>query len=55
MVQPDLQYCAQLWAPQYKKAVKNLVSVQRRATKLIKELYCLSCVLGGEAEDIWVI
>jgi len=44
LVRPHLDYCIQIWSPQYRTNVNLLEHIQRTSTKVIYEMERLPCV-----------
>ena len=42
LMRPHLEYCVQMWSPQYRKDMDPIEQVQGRATKMIQGVECLS-------------
>ena len=42
VVRPHLEYCIQVWSPQYRRGMVLLEHIQRRATKMIHAIEHLS-------------
>ena len=43
MVRPHMEYCVQIWSPQYRRDIELFECIQRRATKMVQWMEHLSC------------
>ena len=43
LVRPHLEFCVQMWSPQYRRDVDLLECIQRRARKIIQEIEHFPC------------
>ncbi|GAB0203623.1 hypothetical protein GRJ2_002827900 [Grus japonensis] len=48
LMRPHLEYCIQLWGPQYRRDMELLERVQRRATKMLRHAETVGVVQPGE-------
>ena len=44
LVRPHLEYCIQMWSPQYRRDIDLLENTQKRVTKMIQGMEHLPCV-----------
>ena len=42
LIRPVLEYCSTVWAPMYRNQTNEIEKIQRRATKLVKNMHNLS-------------
>jgi len=51
LVEPHLEYCIQMWSPQYRTDVNLLEHIQRWATKMIQGVEHLLC--EDRLKELW--